>query len=337
MDTSSRKTFVGNICCRRNRGVAMSVRNWPATRRGVSGFTLVELLVVIAIIGILVALLLPAIQAAREAARRSQCLNQFRQVAIALHNFESTKKAFPKGVQLWRQDHPCSMPPGATAQKIGFSWSAMILPYLEQGVSYDQLELKKHYYEGKNFTVGAQFLSDYLCPSDTRGPELVNVVDGKRNGGLEEEDLAKTNIMGVADSENFTCITTSFPKRNADGVLFNDHATSIRHITDGTSKTLLVGEIIAHTVIDHSGAFWMSWNIGDTRNGINNPIRIPAVTPFDGANGGFASFHPGGCHFAFADGSAQFINESIAQEVLRSMTTRAGISSVTKTTDVPAQ
>ena len=311
-----------------------------SVQRAGAGFTLVELLVVITIIGILIALLLPAVQAAREAARRVQCSNQFKQAALALHNHESAHKFFPKGVNMYRSDHPCSIPPevdpssaGYLGNNVGFSWSAWILPYLEQGPSYQRLEHNVRYYDGANFTIGAQFIATYLCPSDPKGPDLVNVVDGKRNGTVEEEDLAKTNMLGVADSENFTC-DGYFPKWNADGILYHYYQTAFSDITDGTSQTLLLGEVIGNRATPHSAAFWISWAIGDTHNGINNPLRFPAVTPWDLENGGFASYHPGGCHFAFADGSVHFLQESISLDVLRSLTTRNGVSSVTRTPDV---
>jgi prepilin-type processing-associated H-X9-DG protein len=157
--------------------------------------------------------------------------------------------------------------------------------------------------------------------------ELVAVVNV---GG---EDMAKTNILGVADSEDYRC-DGSFASPNADGVLYNYQTTRIADITDGTSQTLLLGEAIPNTETAHAGAFWTSWAICDTRNGINHPLRVPATTPWDSVNDGFASYHPGGCHFAFADGSVQFLGESIAQAVLRSLTTRKGVSSHTRTLDI---
>src|SRR6185436_3076641 len=107
------------------------------------GFTLVELLVVIAIIGILVALLLPAVQAAREAARRSQCANNFKQVGLASLNYESTKKIFPMGIEMWRTIHPCawiSDPRNDSGTYYGFGWGTFILPYIEQTALYDSFD-----------------------------------------------------------------------------------------------------------------------------------------------------------------------------------------------------
>jgi prepilin-type processing-associated H-X9-DG protein len=202
---------------------------------------------------------------------------------------------------------------------------------MEWGTLYDQIQFDKMYYDYTsagitNLDISKKFIPAYICPSDPRGRELVQVVK------VGAEDSAKTNILGVADSENYTC-DGSYPKWRADGVLYNHVLTRIADIGDGTSSTLLIGEVIPHTGIDHLGSFWMSWAVGDTHNGINLPLRIPA-SPFDAQNAGFASHHPGGCHFALADGSVQFLSESIAQAVLRSLTTRMGISSETKTVDV---
>ncbi|MBN2296259.1 MAG: DUF1559 domain-containing protein [Pirellulales bacterium] len=304
----------------------------PDSGRPIYGFTLVELLVVIAIIGILIALLLPAVQAAREAARRMHCANNFKQVGVALHNHHSAQRAFPQGVDMRRSSNPCSMPDNVSTNKIGFAWSALILPYLEHGQLYDRLDHDTNYHLGINFDISAEFISAYLCPSDPQGRELVNVDDGHYNGRIEEEDMAKTNMLGVADSEDYRC-DSSFPKWNGDGVLYQYVKTKIRDITDGTSHTLITGEVIGNIAVPHSAAFWLSWSISDTRNGINNPLRMPASTPWDFNNGGFASYHPGGCHFGFADGSVHFLDETISQNVLRSLTTRNGISSVSQTPD----
>src|SRR5262245_22887518 len=113
-----------------------------AATKSVTGFTLVELLVVIAIIGILVAILLPAVQAARESARRSQCLNNFKQVGTAMHSHHAAFNRFPRGIDMWTTSEPCSMPPGKILPFIGFSWGTYILPYIEESNLYDRFNLE---------------------------------------------------------------------------------------------------------------------------------------------------------------------------------------------------
>ncbi|HEU5116922.1 MAG TPA: DUF1559 domain-containing protein, partial [Isosphaeraceae bacterium] len=129
------------------------------TRPGRSGFTLIELLVVIAIIGVLIALLLPAVQAAREAARRAQCVNNLKQLGLGLHNYESVAGTLPPAVVLAGQ--------GSTVGWWG-GWSVhgRILPFLEQGAAFNSINFAVHYEALPNTTVAGMTLSTYLCPSE---------------------------------------------------------------------------------------------------------------------------------------------------------------------------
>ena len=301
------------------------------TRRSPLGFTLVELLVVIAIIGVLVALLLPAVQAARESARRTQCLNNFKQISTATHNYLAARKVFPPGTNMWTTGVPCSMPSGKTKPFIGFSWGVYILPYIEQGPVYQLFNLKEdpanNYGTGANYKAAASKIEAYLCPSDPQGFELVGCCSDNTNGSLDSEDMSKSNMAGIADSVNWQCMWDEWPSGWAtptgNGVMFQHSKISPAHITDGTSNTLMVGEVIGYEQGSHSAYWWAAWNVLDTANGINLPLRVPPRGLFETAETGFASYHVGGAHFTFCDGGATFINESIDQYVLAALTTRA--------------
>jgi prepilin-type N-terminal cleavage/methylation domain-containing protein len=312
-----------------------SVGSCPRSRQ--AGFTLVELLVVIAIIGILVAMLLPAVQSARESARRAQCLNNFKQVGEALHNHHSTYGHFPTGTDMWTSKSavPCAFPPGKTAPFIGFSWGVHILPFLEERVVYDMFDLEErsdnNYARGPNYVASASRIDSFLCPSDIRGFELVGCCSDNTNGALESEDMGKSNMAGVADSDNWQCVfeeyddyPSGWPDPYADGVLYQHSKVSTNKITDGTTHTLMVGEVVGYADIEHAAYWWSAWNVLDTSNGINLPIRVPPQSLFNSEEAGFASYHPGGCHFTRADGSAEFYSETIDQVLLAALSTRAG-------------
>ncbi len=304
------------------------------------GFTLVELLVVIAIIGILIALLLPAVQAAREAARRIQCASRFKQVAIGMHNYESSFSSFPPGMF-----HPR-----------WYSWSALILPFIEQGAVYDAIDFEEQYFVHipghPNTEAGGKRIETYLCPSDSQSSETWIIVSSNPNvyvGPTPDDDAARTCMCGVADSYEWLTTSTVWPKpfNETDGVMgaivdssgkVTGAACRIRDITDGTSQTLLIGEITGGGPGTHQGHPWISWNILDTGDGINGMWTVPGGKwppvsgPYRGLRDtGFSSYHPGGCHFSFADGSVHFLQQDIAAAVLRSLTTRAGKSSIGQT------
>jgi prepilin-type N-terminal cleavage/methylation domain-containing protein/prepilin-type processing-associated H-X9-DG protein len=287
------------------------------------GFTLVELLVVITIIGILIALLLPAVQAAREAARRMQCANNFKQVGLALHNHESAKGKFPVG---------CLYPGGE------FSWGTYILPYMEQQTVYDMYDFKtagaNYVVPAVNMTASSTLISGFLCPTSPQGQEKVWVT-----GATVLPQVGRADMCGVADScFAFSSVPGPWPYNprplgEADGIMAGVEGCPIADIKDGTSNTLIVGEVTGKGPDTYVGGIWAGDNFLSTVNGINSPActapggNFPSGTAGGIYAMGFASFHPGGCHFLRADGSVSFLSQNVARNLLAALTTRNGPSS----------
>jgi prepilin-type N-terminal cleavage/methylation domain-containing protein len=292
------------------------------------GFTLVELLVVITIIGILIALLLPAVQAAREAARRMQCANNFKQAGIGLHNYHASKGCFPPGI----------------LSSGYWSWSAYLLPYIEQQGIYDMVTFNSTGYSGPNNQQSnnrlscAKYISTYACPSDPQSKELIYAWStGPFNGPTSEDCCAYSSMSGVSDSILWVNgPVMGYPLRfpnEVDGVFGLDGCCTAADIKDGLSNTLMVGEIAGKGPGTRRGQMWVTWNLMSTQDGLNGPFTaIGGTWPVDNPPGtsgsirynGFASYHPGGCHFLLGDGSAHFFSQNISQNLLTAMTTRDG-------------
>jgi prepilin-type N-terminal cleavage/methylation domain-containing protein/prepilin-type processing-associated H-X9-DG protein len=226
-------------------------------RRG--GFTLIELLVVIAIIGVLIALLLPAVQAAREAARRAQCTNNLKQLGLALHNYESANGAFPpagKAINL------ATNPPSVTFPDTGFSANARLLSYMEGGSQYNALNFSYEYNDasGGNFTGASAVINIFICPSAVRsGGGTRDSVTGDPNASAFEKTQAAgygyadyapsvytdINVVNGVATPGPNYGTPAVPYRNkataAKGLL-KDGKTTIAEIVDGTSNTIAIIE-----------------------------------------------------------------------------------------------
>ena len=286
-----------------------------------AGFTLVELLVVITIIGILIALLLPAVQAAREAARKMQCGNNFKQVGLAMHNHHNVYGCFPMGMGRKTTEY--------------WSWSTFILPYVEQEGIYDGLSLSATYWSNTpgdtNTLLAKTIVEAYLCPSDVQYQERIWV-----SGTPASPQAGPANMAGVTDSVDWTennpnaGSPVGYPKvfpRN-DGIFGWAKACTASNVADGLSNTLMVGGTTGAGKNSYLGEFWVAWNLLDTAEGINGPYTVPGNSSYVPPTypSGFSSYHPGGCNFLMADGSVVFLSQNISSDVLKALTTRNGMN-----------
>jgi type II secretory pathway pseudopilin PulG len=319
--------------------------------------TLLELLVVIAIIALLVALLLPAIQAARESARRTQCVNNLRQLALALANFESARQQYPAG-SISRAYEAVRTTPHSF-----YRWSALaqLTPFLEQTSAYNALDLSVPLY-GRNFDVFPQnqqgvalVVPEFLCPSDTGIPVSVG--------------FGPTNYAACAGTGG-----NGGSPWDADGVFFTNSAIRTRHVRDGLSRTAafsesLLGRELPRTTPREAAdpryayvfaraaplteascqesSFWnytdlrgFAWVNGEFRCALYNHYLPPNSRQFDCVSAltsgpqskiysGFGwrtarSHHPGGVNLVMLDASVHFVDDAISSDIWRSLATRAG-------------
>jgi prepilin-type N-terminal cleavage/methylation domain-containing protein/prepilin-type processing-associated H-X9-DG protein len=300
------------------------------------GFTLVELLVVIAIIGILVAMLLPAVQSAREAARRLQCANQLKQIGLALHSYHTAVSAFPPGVisQIASSKTSNCNIVGLPSQG-GAPWSIHVLPFLEQQNRYDRFDFSGSFFGLKHTPVPTtndaeqmQRNPSFECPSDPnsgRGWPNGNYV-GVMGGGATPDCTGTGAYAGRVKFYN--------------GIFHNNSRISIADVRDGTTNTFLVGETRYLELPAPSGGIWgATWSAGiwlhshgesslyTTLAAAHLPINGVDKDPNQVSTMGdqsrlFGSLHPGGCHFAMADGSVHFISQSIDLAVYQGLGAR---------------
>lgn len=318
-------------------------------------FTLIELLVVIAIIAVLIALLLPAVQSAREAARRAQCVNNLKQMGLALHNYEGSNGAFPIGII--RYTRPSCSEADTNSNK-RHTLFAFILPYMEQSNVYD----------GMNFSFGAGFvvnvtaqetrIAAYVCPSDPPSTGPINPP-----GQLVSIGVNQCSYSGVAGTIEFLRHRHAPPTNAAncghiegDGTFVASFNYKLASIADGTSNTMFLGE--TSRFVGQPSSWQNPWNYGEWYGVVGGngqgslPMGIaylaarpnsrlidadviPIIDPdpftwYQKAaaqaygNFGFRSQHPGGLNFLMGDGSVKFIKQTIDLPTYRALGTRAG-------------
>jgi prepilin-type N-terminal cleavage/methylation domain-containing protein/prepilin-type processing-associated H-X9-DG protein len=300
-----------------------------AIQRVRAGFSLVELLVVIAIIGILVSLLLPAVQAAREAARRMSCQNNLKQLGIAMHNYHDTYGKFSFG---WSDR--------------GQGWSAAILPQIEQQAIFDTLD----WAEDANWEdVGTPnqracetVISVFRCPS-------MAVTEHKASSGIARRVPASyrgiASSTATSDDESTSINGRSMEDLDLEGIFFGCSKITFGHLTDGSSNTFMFGESYFDEDFLQDNNELDYWYIGSPQIDPWNCAGTNIATEFSefvGSTGvpynarriattsgyikelSFASYHPGGSHFAMADGSVRFVAYSINYSTYQALGSRSG-------------
>jgi prepilin-type N-terminal cleavage/methylation domain-containing protein/prepilin-type processing-associated H-X9-DG protein len=279
------------------------------------GFTLVELLVVIAIIGVLVALLLPAIQAARESARRSNCANNIRQLGLALITYHDVRGTLPPAVDT-----------SLSAEKKVRTWCLLVLPQLEEQALHDRYEVTAEFDSAANANVVVTRVSTFLCPS----------YDESQN-----ECTSGFAALNYAANSGVKPAASADPDANG-GVMFPSSSVRFKKIPDGLSKTAMVGELYYHNLgwgrgtaagcggggggggsaYSRGVSRWWTCNSGCAVPGLNPPTtdcNSRCEQRFQ-----FSSSHVQGANFVFCDGHVQFLADSLDVNVFKSLLTVAG-------------
>lgn len=295
-------------------------------------FTIVELLVVVAVIGLLIALLLPAVQGAREASRRAHCTSNLRQLGIALANYADGEKCFPWGRVVSFDPRVAGPNPGCSATEIDKSYLVQLLPYLEGGEKFEAFNHLVSVFAWENDTPRRKGLAAFLCPSDD--------ADGMTTGPLDMNpffatppnrwQVSPTSYAGCFGSLPVIALAGYFadckvPPRvweQADGVLTDRSPLRDRDVTDGLSKTMFVSE---HAFVVHKdrpmrpdgrhedNCWWFSGNLGAA-----NFVAYDPPNSYKKGRRGFAdncgasSMHDGGLHVLMGDGSATWVSDSVS-------------------------
>lgn len=307
------------------------------------GFTLIELLVVIAVIAVLVSLLLPAVQQAREAARRTQCKNNLKQIGIALHVYHDSFLIFPPAYLTTPGGNSVMGPPASTGDT-GPGWTALmlVLPQLEQGNLYNTFNNNLPCWAPANATAAATVVPTYLCPTASAGSSTYAVVN---QSGTTLATLARSNYVANAGRPEVWDEPLADLSNLADGPFYRNSRTRAADVRDGLTNTVFFGE----QTQSHSDSTWVgivpnavtcptpqyayagcdfaapqiNVHSGGEDNGSGTPVIHPPNSSFGFVDGMFSD-HSGGCHVLLGDGSVRFASKEMNGVVWAALASRAG-------------
>jgi prepilin-type N-terminal cleavage/methylation domain-containing protein/prepilin-type processing-associated H-X9-DG protein len=315
-------------------------------RSRTKGFTLIELLVVIAIIAVLVSLILPAVQQAREAARRLQCKNNLKQIGLALHNYHDIHLTFPPSYLIQPNVDPVMGTPNADGDN-GPGWTVLftLLPQIEQANLYDLFNINLPSWHANNAAPALTPLPVYRCPSDPSASNVYNLVDGCGAGANTVATFSLSNYVANAGQREVWSDPGDLSGL-ATGPFYRNSRIRMRDVTDGLSNTVFFGEQTTYHTI---GATWVGI-VPNTQtcptpqfayagsdeaapqinvhSGPGGPFEIPPVIHPPNSNLGLVdemySMHVNGCNVLLGDGSVRFASKFMDQLIWSYLATRAG-------------
>lgn len=314
-----------------------------ALRRRSSGFTLIELLVVIAIIAVLIALLLPAVQSAREAARRAQCVNNLKQIGLAMHNYHDVHGQFAPGYLTLAGGNATMGAPDPLTRDTGpgWAWGTMILPHMEQSPLHASFNFDLPCQAAANSTGARASVGAFLCPSVS---DPSTTYDVKDEPGAKLATFSRSHYAASAGRPEPWVYAIDDWSTIADGPIYRNSRTRVASVTDGLSNTIFIGEhspilsdktwvgVIPGSVVFPTARFAFSeGEVGAAQllvhSGPNPGETPPLIHPPNSRMGKVCQMyaeHPGGCNVLMGDGSVRFAKSTISQAVWPALATIAG-------------